>query len=102
MKIELVNALPELEADYRKEVQLLVDKEIITLEEWNTKYKDYRDDCGYSILHYFSAYLNNIEVFVTLNPIMLENRDELVNKFKVRILTLEETFKEEEEKKDGK
>ncbi len=97
MKIELVDALPELENEYRKQVQLLIDKKLITLKEWNTKYKNYRDSYGYSILNYFSAYLGKGDIFMTTNEIMLDNRDELTKKFSVKILTPGEALKEMED-----
>ena len=90
MKIELVNPLPELEKQYQSAVKLFIRLELITLEEWNTRFKNFRDDCGYSMIHYLEAVLNKVDSFVTENPFLLGNRKELVKRFGVEILTAEE------------
>lgn len=97
MNIELVHAIPELEKPYKDLVKKMINAKLITLEEWNTKYKDYRDSCGYSILHYFEAFLFEIDSFITNNPLMLDNREELEKRFKVKIMTVEEALKEEQD-----
>jgi len=96
MKIELVEALPLLEAPYRNIIKRMITEKKITLKEWNSKYKNYRDECGYSIIHYFEAYFSGVEVFLTINPIMIENREELQKIFNVLIMTPEEFMKEKE------
>jgi len=94
MEIELVNSIPELEDKYKRIVCLAIDKELITEAEWNTRFKNYRDDCGYSFIHYLEAKMNNIDRFVTVNPIMLDNRKELQNRFNVKIQTPQEIMDE--------
>ena len=89
-EIELVDATPDMEDDYRMAVKLYIDLDLITLEEWNTKYKFYRDSCGYSMIHYLNCVVNHIDCFITINPIMLDNRKELIERFNVQIMTLEE------------
>lgn len=95
-KIELVNALPTLEAPYRNTVRRIITEKKITLKEWNNKYKHYRDEYGYSIIHYFEAYIREIEAFVTNNPIMLKNKIELKKIFGIEILTVGEMMEEKE------
>ena len=94
MKIELVDAISHLEDTYRGVVRKMIEADLITLKEWNSKLKTYRDDCGYSIIHYFEAYNHKAGVFVTINPIMLDNREELEKRFGVKIRTPEELTKE--------
>ena len=45
-KIELVDAIPYLEAPYRNTVRKMITAKILTLKEWNEKYKYYRDEYG--------------------------------------------------------
>jgi hypothetical protein len=99
--IELVNAIPELENDYKKIVIRAISRELITLDEWNTKYKFYRDDCGYSMIHYLECVMHEIGIFLTSNPIMLNNRKELQKRFKVKIINLDEMMEMEKINKDG-
>ena len=94
MTIELVNSIPKLENEYKKIVCWAIKKGLITEEEWNTRFKNYRDNCGYSFIHYLEAKMNKIDIFVTINPIMLDNREELQNRFNVKIQTLQEIMDE--------
>ncbi len=87
MKIELVDAIPELENQYKAHVESFILAGKITLEEWNARFKNFRDVYVYSIIHYFESVVNCSDVFVTLNPIMLENREELEKRFGVEIKT---------------
>lgn len=100
MEIELVNPIPELAHKYRAYVHSFISNGNITLEEWNSRLKNFRDEYGYSIIHYLEAVVNRINLFVTLNPIMIENRKELEKRFGVKIRTPEEQVKEFEQ--DGK
>ena len=102
-QIELVNAIPNLVTSYRSVIVRAIALHIITLEQWNMKYKFYRDDAGYSMIHYLEAYMNKtVDFFITSNPIMLNDREDLQKRFELKILTLEEfkelLFKEKEEK----
>ncbi len=94
MEIELINAIPELENQYKAYVKSFIDAGKITLEEWNSRLKNFRDDDGYSIIHYLESVVNRLDIFVTLNPIMLENREELEKRFGVKIKTPEELLKD--------
>ena len=85
MKIELVDALPTLIAPYKNIVRNMINKKKITVKEWNTKYKDYRDQYGYSIIHYFEAFRLGMDTFVTTNRIMLEDKEDLQKRFGVMI-----------------
>ena len=90
-EIELVNPIPELVDKYRNVVIRAIQLHLITLEQWNTRYKFYRDDCGYSIIHYLEGYMSGkIGTFITANPIMIDNRDDLQKRFGIKIITLEE------------
>lgn len=95
-KIELVNALPTLIAPYKNTVRRMINENKITLKEWNSKYKNYRDDVGYSIIHLFEAHFHEIEVFITINPIMLEDKDDLFKRFNVKVMTPKEMMEDED------
>ena len=90
MEIELVNPIPELVETYKAVVTIAIRRGLITLEEWNTKYKHYRDEIGYSMIHYLECCMNGIGNFCTKNKLMLENRKELQDRFGVSIMTLKE------------
>lgn len=85
-RIKLVDAIPELKKEYRRSVKSFIKADLITLKEWNTRFKDYRDEIGYSMIHYLEAVMNNISNFCTVNPIMIANKTELVERFKVNII----------------
>ena len=88
--IQLVNAIPEIEDDYREVVIRAIQNKLITLDEWNQNYKYYRDDVGYSIIHLLECSMRRIEAFVTSNPIILMNKKDLEKRLNVKIFTLEE------------
>ncbi len=90
MKIELENPLEGMEEKYREEISKFIARGIISLEEWNKEFKFYRDDFGYSIIHYLISASNNLDIFVTNNPLMLKNKKKLEKRFRVKIITLEE------------
>ena len=94
MKIELIDPIPYLIAPYRNVIRRVINEKKITLGKWNSKYKFYRDKCGYSIINYFEAYFAKVESFVTTNPIMIENRKELEKIFGVKILNVLEAIDE--------
>lgn len=104
MDIELINPIPELVISYEATIKNAISLKLITLEEWNTRFKNYRDSAGYSFIHYLDCIIGKIGVFVTNNPIMLKDRLEFQNRFKVAIVDLDEMMKmmkeEENEKKD--
>ncbi len=95
MKIELIKVIPELEHEYRAYVHSFISNGNFTLEEWNSRLKYFRDDVGYSIIHYFEAVVNRLDIFVTFTKKMLENREELEKRFGVKIRTPEEFLKED-------
>lgn len=98
MEIELVNpATPELASQYRAYVHSFIINGNITLEEWNSRFKHFRDDVGYSIIHYLEAVVNRISIFITYTKKMIENRKELEKRFGVKIRTPEEQVKEFEQ-----
>lgn len=98
MEIELVNpATPKLASQYRAYVHSFILNKNITLEEWNSRFKNFRDDYGYSIIHYLESVVNRLDMFITLNPIMIENKEELEKRFGVKIRTPEEMLKEEKQ-----
>ncbi len=99
MKIELVNPIENLIGKYKAQVHSYIDAELITLEEWNERFKYFRDDCGYSIIHYLESAVNNIDLFMTENPIILKNRKELVKRFGVKIINTKEFMEENEDEK---
>lgn len=93
MKIELVDAIPELESVYRSIVRRAIEKGLIAESDWNSRFKNYRDDVGYSMIHYLKAVMTgSINCFVTHNPLMLDNRAELEKKFKLKIMTAKEAI----------
>ncbi len=89
-KIELINDIPELEDKYKERVKYFIISGLITLDEWNTRFKSYRDNYGYSIIHYLECVFNDINIFVTVNPIMLKNKKDLEKRFKVKVMTPKE------------
>lgn len=95
MKIELFKAIPELEHKYRAYVQSFIINQNFTLEEWNSRLKYFRDEVGYSIIHYFEAVENKSDIFLTFTKSMIENRDELEKRFGLKIRTPEELLKED-------
>lgn len=94
MQIELIDPIPELEEHYRDVVRKVIDKELITLYEWNIRFKFIRDEFGYSIVHYFNCLFFDIDCFLTVNPMMLENKEEFEKRFKIKIMTWDEYLKE--------
>lgn len=102
MKIELVNPMPDLIDAYEEVVIRAIGKRLITLEEWNKRFKYYRDYAGYSFIHYLEAKMSGkINCFLTENPIMIENREELEDRFGIKIMNIKE-FASEENLKDLK
>ncbi|MEK6884436.1 MAG: hypothetical protein AABY22_32690 [Nanoarchaeota archaeon] len=94
MEIELVNAEPSLIEDYKREITRFIRNGMITLNEWNSKFKKFRDKSGYSIIHYLIASENNLDTFITMNPIMLKNKKVLQKRFGVKIQDPNEFVKE--------
>jgi len=94
MTIELVGAIPGLVDMYTLEVSQFIKRGLITEEEWNTKFKHFRDNCGYSIIHYLTCVGQKDACFVTANPIMLDNREELEARFNVPIKTMQDMVEE--------
>jgi hypothetical protein len=91
MKLEFVNAIPELVGSYENVVKTAILTGLITEEEWNERFKFFRDDAGYSFVHYLTCVLNNkMTVFLTENPVMIEHRGELQKRFGVKIINLKE------------
>lgn len=88
-----------LEKVYEEVVSRAIGLKLIKRKEWDERFKDYRDEAGHSFVHYLECIMNKIDIFLTLNPIMIENREELEKRFGVRIATPEELNKELEEKK---
>lgn len=96
MEIELVNPAEDLIEDYKKEVKKAIEMNLITLDEWNMRFKFYRDDYGYSFIHYLNCIYFKIDTFLTDNPIMLENRKELEKRFGVKIISSKEFLEDRE------
>ena len=94
MKIELVEPIPELVEKYRERVRVYLNLNLITLKEWNTKFKNYRDYCGYSIIHYLDAVILGLDAFITINPVLIKNRKELEKRFGLKISNPQEFGKE--------
>jgi hypothetical protein len=91
MKLEFVNPIPSLINDYEAVVIRAIARGWITEKEWNTRFKNFRDDAGYSMIHYFEAKMSGkIGTFLTENPIMIENRDELEKRFGIKIMNMKE------------
>ena len=87
MEIELVNPQKDLIPIYKMEVEKFINLKLITLEEWNSRFKNFRDEYGYSFIHYLESTINELDTFITNNPVMLENRKELEKRFGVKIRT---------------
>lgn len=83
-----------LEEKYEEVVSEAIKLKLIKRKEWNNRFKNYRDKFGHSFVHYLECIMNKIDIFLTLNPIMLRNRDELQERFGVRILSPEEAIEE--------
>lgn len=84
----------DLEKIYEEVVSRAVRLKIIKRKEWDNRFKNYRDEYGHSFVHYLESIMNNIEIFVTLNPIMFKYREELQKRFGVRITSPEELTEE--------
>jgi len=97
MKRKMINKL--LEKEYEKVVSRAVKLKIIKREEWDNRFKNYRDEFGHSFVHYLECIMSKINFFLTINPIMLKNKKELEERFGVRILSPEEAIKEIGKKK---
>ena len=97
MKRKMINKL--LEKEYEKVVSRAVELKIIKREEWDNRFKNYRDEFGHSFVHYLECIMSKINFFLTINPIMLKNKMELEERFGVRILSPEEAIKEIGKKK---
>lgn len=83
----LTNVQRWLNFNYNKIVNEAIEKGLITQEEWETKFKFYRDQYGHSFVHLLECRLHDIGFFITLCPVILENRQELQGKFQVKIMT---------------
>ncbi len=92
--------MKDLEKMYEEVVSRAIRLKIIKRKEWDDRFKNYRDECGHSFVHYLECIMNNIEIFVTLNPIMFKHREELQERFGVRIASPEELIKEMESQED--
>ncbi len=88
-----------LEEMYEEVVSRAVKLKIIKREEWDNRFKNYRDEYGHSFVHYLECIMSKIDIFLTINPIMLKNKKELEERFGVRILSPEEAIKEIDKKK---
>ena len=88
-----------LEEKYEEVVSRAIKLKIIKREEWDNQFKNYRDEFGHSFVHYLECIMSKIDIFLTLNPIMLKNKKELEERFGVRILSPEEAIKEIEKEK---
>ncbi len=88
-----------LEEKYEEVVSEAIKLELIKRKEWDNRFKNYRDEWGHSFVHYLECIINKIDIFLTINPIMLKNKKELEKRFSVRILSPKEAIKEIEKKK---
>ena len=88
-----------LKERYEEVVSEAVRLQLIKRKEWDDRFINYRDDCGHSFVHYLTSVMNKIDVFLTLNTIMIKNRDELEKRFGVKIRTPEELNREFENEK---
>ena len=84
----------KLEKEYEKVATLSIKKGLITREEWENRFKNYRDEYGHSFLHYLTAVMNGCDAFITFNKIMLDNKEELEGRFKVKIRSPIEAYTE--------
>jgi len=91
-QIELVHAIPELKEKYVYIVNRAIELNIITLHEWNRRFKFYRDESGYSFIHYLNCMMKGINNFITSNEIMINNGKELEKRFGVKVITINEFF----------
>lgn len=80
-----------------------IDEKILTKEEYKEKYEDmFYDDFGAdSFLQYLNASMNtkDIDYFVTENLRLLNKREDIEKKFKLKIISLKEL--EELDKKES-
>ena len=83
-----------LEKKYEEVVSKAIRLKIIKRKEWDERFKNYRDEAGHSFVHYLVSIMNEMDIFLTLNPIMLRNRNTLQKRFGVRIVSPEELNKE--------
>ena len=88
-----------LEEKYEEVVSEAIKLDLIKRKEWDNRFKNYRDEWGHSFVHYLECIINKIDIFLTINPIMLKNKKELEKRFSVRILSPKEAIKEIEKKK---
>ena len=88
-----------LEQKYEEVVSRAIGLKLIKRSEWDERFKDYRDEAGHSFVHYLECIMNKIDIFLTLNPIMIKNREELEKRFGVKIRNPRELTKELENKK---
>lgn len=103
MKIELVNPIPELVETYEDIIYRAIKQKLITLKEWNSRFKYFRDDTGYSFIHLLEGKMSGqINYFLTENPIMIENRNELEKRFKIKIMNMKEFAYETKKTKKNK
>jgi len=71
-------------------VSTSIKLKLITLSEWENRFKDYCDNAGHSFVHYLEANMNGCDTFLTMNDIMLNNRKELNKRFKAQISSTED------------
>ena len=85
----------DLEKAYETVAAAAIKKGLMTKVEWETRFKFYRDEVGHSFIHLLECVMasEGINTFLTSNPIMLENKKELQDRFKIEILTLDEFSK---------
>ena len=100
MKIKEIDKI--LKVAYEEVVSRAIKLKLIKRKEWNDRFINYRDEVGHSFVHYLECIMNKIEVFVTVNSIMLKNREELQKRFGVRIASPEELHKELHDKEEAK
>jgi len=77
-----------LEVEYEKVAKRAIKQKLITRKEWDTDFKFLRDEWGHSFVHYLEAIIAKLDLFVTINPRMLERKEELEKRFKLKIADL--------------
>lgn len=63
-----------LEEKYEEIVSEAIKLKIIKRKEWDNRFKNYRDEYGHSFVHYLECIMCKINIFLTINPIMLKNK----------------------------
>lgn len=79
-----------LEEEYELVASEAIGKGIITEDEWEEKFKYYKDGLEHSFVDYLVCILEGIEIFLTNSQILIENKEEFEERFGVKIVTTEE------------